>query len=60
MWPWNKTYKTWKEASKACKKLHIRSAKEYRKRYKEDKRLPQFPNKYYKGTFPGWIIFFDK
>ena len=46
-------YLTIKEAKQVVKKLGIGSAKEYRKRYKEDPRLPSNPNKYYKGK--GWI-----
>lgn len=38
-----KQYRNWEEARKATKKLKIKTFDEYRKRYKEDPRLPALP-----------------
>ncbi|MDE2038022.1 MAG: DEAD/DEAH box helicase family protein [Patescibacteria group bacterium] len=61
---WNKflgndRYSTWQEAAAAAKKLGVTFPEEYRKRYKEDPRLPSSPNKRY-PDFPGWTIFFGR
>lgn len=37
-------YETWEEASEAAKRLNIKSEPEYKRRYKEDSRLPSNPN----------------
>lgn len=49
-------YPTWQEASTAAKKLGIKSSREYKLRYKADKRLPSTPNETY-SDFPDWLIF---
>jgi superfamily II DNA or RNA helicase len=46
-------YTTWTEASKAIKKLKIKTSTEYRRRYKEDPKLPSDLAWTYKD-FPGW------
>ncbi len=52
-------YPTWQEAGRAAVKLEIKSYSQYRKKYKQDNKLPSNPNIYYKD-FPGWIIFLEK
>lgn len=52
-------YLTWQEASKAALTLTIKFPEEYRRRYKEDKRLPSSPNKQY-ADFPGWTVFLGR
>lgn len=49
-------YKTWEEASKAAIALGITQARDYKKKYKGDRRLPSGPNVVYEN-FPGWIVF---
>lgn len=49
-------YVTLEEASKVAIALNIKSALEYKKRYKEDPRLPANPNQVYEG-FKGYISF---
>ncbi len=54
-------YKTWKEASKAVKKLNFRRVSEYREGYRKDPRLPSNPQKAYakvweqNGGWPGFL-----
>lgn len=50
-------YETWQEASEAAQKLGIKSKPEYRKRYKEDRKLPIAPESVY-PDFPGARVFF--
>jgi hypothetical protein len=52
-------YSTWQEASQVAIDLNINFPEEYRRRYKEDKRLPSSPNKQYAG-FPGWTVFLGR
>lgn len=52
-------YSTWELAAEAVRKLSILSFVEYRKRYKEDIKLPMWPSTFYKD-FPGWDMFFSK
>lgn len=52
-------YKTWQEASKACKILGINSITEYQKLYKKDLKLVYDPRRIYKN-FPGWTRFLGK
>lgn len=56
-----KLYSTWEEASKIAIGLGIKSRQDYqfRKRYKEDEKLPAVPERTY-GNFPGWDIFLGK
>jgi len=54
-----KKYKTWKQASRALKKLGINSYDSYRKLYKRDIRLVSNPSEHYKD-FPGWPVFLNK
>ena len=46
-------YQTIEEAINAVAKLKIKTEKEYRIRYKEDKRLPNSPAKFYENK--GWV-----
>lgn len=46
-------YETYDEASKAARKLGIKSGDEYRKRYSEDVRLCSSPDVYYKDSWKG-------
>ncbi|MGR3319249.1 MAG: integrase repeat-containing protein [Candidatus Anammoxibacter sp.] len=50
-------YPTYEEAKQTVKKREIRSITEYRKRYKEDPRLPSEPYNTYDGK--GWIDSYD-
>jgi superfamily II DNA or RNA helicase len=52
-------YLTWDEAAQAIRRLGIQSSVEYRKRYKEDGKLPASLNNFYKD-FPGWPKFLGK
>lgn len=52
-------YPTWQEASRAAIALGIQVPEEYRKRYKEDKRLPSTPGKKY-NDFPSWPVFLGR
>lgn len=52
-------YKTWQEASKACKILGINSITGYQKFYKKDLKLVYDPRRIYKN-FPGWTKFLGK
>lgn len=55
----NKTfYPTWQTASRAAIDLGIESMRDYRKRYKEDPRLPSLPDAVY-NDFPGFYVFLD-
>lgn len=49
-----KPYVTYEEASAAAQALGIQSNKEYRKRHKEDPKLPSNPDTKYKEKFTGW------
>lgn len=49
----NGLYATWKEASKAAKKLRLTNRREYEAGYKTDRLLPRHPERHYKD-FPGW------
>ncbi|WNC70556.1 VPA1269 family protein [Thalassotalea psychrophila] len=56
-------YSTIQEASQAAIKLYIQSILEYKKRYKEDKRLPACPNKIYENdweAFGKWYCYLGK
>ena len=54
-------YSTYKEAKRAVKRSNIKSQDEYKKRYKEDPRLPSNPNKYYKDKGRiDWFNLFGK
>jgi len=48
---------TYDEASQAVKKLKIRTAREYKRRYKEDSRLPGNPYKFYADQWVSWPHF---
>ena len=50
-------YQYYKEAKQAVSKLHIKTEKEYRVRYKEDPRLPNSPHRYFKNK--GWVDNYD-
>ncbi|HEY5509494.1 MAG TPA: integrase repeat-containing protein [Prolixibacteraceae bacterium] len=51
----SKIYPTYAEAKEAVKRLGIKTYTEYKKRYKEDTRLPRNPSRSYLNT--GWIGF---
>ena len=51
----SKIYPTYAEAKEAVKRLEIKTYTEYKKRYKEDTRLPRNPGRSYLNT--GWIDF---
>ena len=54
-------YSTYKEAKRAVKRSNIKSQDEYKKRYKEDPRLPSNPNKFYKDKGRiDWFNLFGK
>ncbi len=55
--PKNEKYKTLLKAKLAVKKLNIKSERQYKKRFKEDPKLPQDPSKYYKNK--GWIDYYE-
>lgn len=50
-------YQTYEEAVAAVRALGITTSDEYRKRYKEDPRLPSNPDSNYNGVFEGWRKF---
>ena len=55
-------YSTLNQSRKAALSLGILSAKEYKKRHKEDPRLPPNPGKFYPNAWTatgGWVGFFD-
>ncbi len=52
-------YSTWRLASSEARRLGIKSASEYLKRYKEDPLLPSTPSTKYED-FPGWVVFLGK
>lgn len=52
-------YPTLQQASRAAKKLKFKSSTEYKKCYRQDKRLHSNPDKYY-ADFPGWPKFLGK
>lgn len=49
-------YPTWQAASRAIKKHHYQSQREYYRHYREDPRLPSNPQRRY-SDFPGWGVF---
>lgn len=49
-------YPTWQEASRAAKKLGVKSSAQYIRKYKQDIRLYAAPSKRY-PDFPGWATF---
>jgi superfamily II DNA or RNA helicase len=51
-------YSTWQQAGRAARALGIKGSMEYRRRYKEDERLPGVPHRY--EGFPGWAKFLKK
>lgn len=54
-------YSAYGEAQEAVQKLGIKNIVEYRKRYREDPRLPSSPNKVYAGFgWVDWFVFFGK
>ena len=52
-----KLYPTYEEAKRAVAGRNIKSQDEYKKRYKEDPRLPSNPNSTYAAK--GWIDWYD-
>ena len=52
-------YPTWQKASKAAIGLGAKSLVQYRKIYKQDKKLPHSPEAFYKD-WPGWVFFLGK
>lgn len=54
------SYSTWKEASKVVIDLGVKDRRDYRKRYKIDRKLPAVPEIFYKADFPGWVKFLGR
>ena len=55
------SYETYQEAHEAVLKLNISRGVDYRRRYKEDSRLPSCPDKEYKNNgWVSWVKFFGK
>jgi len=52
-------YTSWRDASRAIKKLKIRSHREYQEKHRLDPRLPQALYQYY-NEFPGWPEFIGR
>lgn len=50
-------YQQYEDAKQAVLKLNIKTEKEYRKRHKEDPKLPVSPERYYKNK--GWVNLYD-
>jgi hypothetical protein len=44
-------YKTWEEASAACKKIGITTSSDHKKRYKEDPKLPATPEGFFSDVW---------
>ncbi|MFZ2321288.1 MAG: integrase repeat-containing protein, partial [Pseudomonas sp.] len=55
--PAKKGFYTYAEAQAAAQALGIKSRPDYRKRYREDPRLPANPAQAYAGS--GWIDLYD-
>lgn len=53
-------YETLSQAIEAVNLLNIRTEKEYRKRYKEDSRLPADPKRHYSKEWKNWPEFFNR
>ncbi|NGZ67680.1 integrase [Vibrio aestuarianus] len=53
-------YPTISEAIKAVKVLGINSFNEYQERYREDKKLPTNPQRFYKDEWINWPTFFSR
>ena len=53
------SYPTLEEASHAAQARGITTATEYKKRYKEDPRLPRLPQHIFADEWPGWPVFLD-
>ncbi|TKG11709.1 VPA1269 family protein [Vibrio sp. F13] len=53
-------YSTYSEASKAAIGLGIKSQLEYKRRYKDDERLPYAPNQVYADKWIDWYSFLGK
>lgn len=52
-------YKTWQEASVATVNLGIKSQRDYKRRYKDDRQLSSTPESFY-VDFPGYDIFLGR
>lgn len=50
-------YQTYQEAKLAIQELNITSSRDYRKKYKLDKRLPSAPDQLYANK--GWVSWFS-
>jgi hypothetical protein len=57
--PDHRFYPSLKEAGQAAVAIAITSSEEYKKRYKEDSRLPSNPNNVYEKEWVGFADFFD-
>ena len=53
-------YPTFTEASQAAIALGITTLAEYKRRYKEEPRLPAIPNRVYKADWQNWFHFLGK
>ncbi|MEM5545988.1 gamma-mobile-trio integrase GmtZ [Pseudoalteromonas fuliginea] len=59
----NDFYPTLKETTEVVRLLGVKNINEYRKRYKENPKLPSDPKNYYSKEWPiknGWFVFFGK
>ncbi len=52
-------YLTWQGASRAARRISITTSTEYKKKYKQDPRLPAYPAGSY-HDFPGWRTFLGR
>ncbi|MAB96744.1 MAG: hypothetical protein CMK71_01575, partial [Pseudomonadaceae bacterium] len=55
--PTKKDFYTYTEAQAAAQALGIKNLPDYRKRYREDLRLPGLPSQVYADT--GWMDWYD-
>ncbi len=53
----NRFYATLDEATIAARNLECRTIKEYTKCYKQDSKLPSYPNLLYKKDWISWLLF---
>ena len=58
--PKSATYQTYTQAQNATQKLKAQSSAEYKKRYREDPRLPSRPGDVYKEDWQNWLHYLGK
>lgn len=54
-----KLYDKWQKAGRAARQLGISTVKEYKKKYKQNPKLPSYPSAFYQD-YPGWEKFLGK